>query len=388
MTPAARIAAAIEILDRYLSGAPAEKVLTSWARAHRFAGSGDRAAIRDHVYQAIRCRASYGWLGGGETGRALMIGQARACGWTLGELFSGIAHAPPPLAPGEGGASDLAGAPDPVRHDCQPWVWQRLADHGEDRAPILAAMQSRAAIHLRANLLKTTPARAITALEEEGFAAAPHPLSPTAIEVAAPARGLRQARAFASGLVEFQDAASQAVVDFVRPGPGETVLDYCAGGGGKTLALAALTGVQVCAHDARPARMAGLDARAARAGAAVRVIAQASAITSQFDLVFCDAPCSGSGSWRRDPEGKWALSPERLTALGALQMRILEDAGRHVGPGGRLAYATCSVLGEENAERVAAFLDNNPDWQQGCSKQFTPLDGADGFFVAVMSRRN
>lgn len=389
MTPGARVAAAIEILDAWLAGEPAEKALTNWARSHRFAGSGDRAAIRDHVFDAIRCRRSFAAAGGAETGRGLMIGGLREAGLPLDAVFSGEGHAPPPLDVAEwSGSAPRATLPEAARLDCPDWLAPILEEGlGADFEPILEIMRRRAPVFLRANRLKASREPALRALAEDGIEAAAHPLSPTAIEVLSNARRVRASGAFREGLVEIQDASSQAVVDALSPvGPGTRVLDYCAGGGGKALALAA-TGAEVVAHDADPRRMADLPARAERAGATIAIAAtDGLPARAPFDLVFADAPCSGSGAWRRQPEAKWRLTPERLADLTALQLGILEAASALVAREGTLAYATCSLLPQENGATVARFLDRNAGWRVAGEKRFTPLDGGDGFYVALLKR--
>lgn len=383
MTPAARIAAAIEVLDLWLYGEPAERALTNWARANRFAGSGDRAAIRDHVYDAIRCRRSFAALGGAATGRGLMLGGVRAAGADPEAVFTGEGHAPPPLTEAE----SVAPAPpdDPlVALDCPDWLAPALRDSlGAGFAPVMAALRQRAAVHLRVNLARGTRAAAAARLEAEGIATRPHPLSPTALEVTGNARRVKTSGAYAEGLVELQDAASQAVVDALVPlAPGARVLDYCAGGGGKALALAA-RGADVVAHDADPRRMADLPARADRAGAAIACLATDDlAAAGPFDLVLVDAPCSGSGAWRRQPEAKWRLDAARLAELTALQARILDAAAGLVAPGGRLAYATCSLLAAENEAAATDFLARSSGWHLLGTRRLTPLDGGDGFFIA------
>lgn len=383
MTPAARLSAAIEILDDWLAGAAPEQVLTRWARSNRYAGSKDRAAIRDIVYDAVRCRRSFAALGGGETGRGLVLGGLRAAGTDPEPLFSGDRFAPAPLSGAERTVPDLAAAPEAVRLDLPDWLLPLMQDSlGADLAPIAETLRHRAPVFLRANLAGATRDAAITALAEEGIVAVPHHLSPGALEVTEGARRVHTSRAYADGLVELQDAASQAVVDLLHVGRGETVLDYCAGGGGKALALAA-QGAAVTAHDIDPGRMADLPDRAARAGVAIAQAAPGQA-AGPFDLVFADAPCSGSGSWRRAPQGKWALTPERLTDLCGVQAQILDEIAGLVRPGGRIAYATCSLLEDENEGQIQAFVDRHPDWTLSGQHRFTPLDGGDGFFVAVL----
>lgn len=394
MTPAARLQASIEILDQILSGQPAEQVLTTWARTHRFAGSGDRAAIRDHVYDCLRCRRSFAHLGGSETGRGLVLGLLRDAGTPPESVCDGARHGPAPLTQEEA-AFTPGPMPESVALDCPDWLADDLrAALGADFAPVMAAMRQRAPVFLRANPVRTDPAggqegargEALAALAADGIDARPHPLAPFAIEVIGTPRALRTARACLDGLVEFQDAASQAVIHALPDPRGLRVLDYCAGGGGKALALAAL-GADVTAHDAAPARMKDIPARAARAGVSIQIVDR---ITdhpgAQYDMVLTDVPCSGSGSWRRAPAGKWALTPEGLGDLLKVQARILDRAARHLRPGGWLAYVTCSMLEAENTGQIAAFLARNPAMVVQKSLRLTPLDGGDGFFLCVMQR--
>lgn len=380
MTPAARAQAAIEILDTILAGSPAEQALTRWARGSRFAGAKDRAAIRDIVFDALRAKRSQAHLGGAMNGRGLVLGGMRAQGADPTALFTGIAHAPAPLSPEE-----LAHQPGPmprgVALDCPDWLLPAFdASLGAYAEPVLRALKSRAPVFLRVNLARTDRLHAMAALAEEGIETRPHPLATTALEVTANARAVQRSRAYAAGLVELQDAASQAVIDALPDLEGLKVLDYCAGGGGKALAMAA-RGAQVSAHDADPARMRDLPARAARAGVD---ISQVTAPKGDFDLVLCDAPCTGAGSWRRAPAAKWALTPARLAALETLQTEILSQAARLVQPGGWLAYATCSVLESENNAQIARFLDQRPHVTRLESRTWTPLEGGDGFFLALM----
>lgn len=384
MTPAARLSAAIEILDRHLAGTPAEQALTNWARASRFAGSGDRHAVRDLVFDAIRCRRSFAALGGGETGRGLILGGLRAAGLDPVALFSGQGHAPAPLTDRDQGQEPQGGA----ALDLPDWLLPALSEAlGGDLAAVAEIMRHRAPVFLRVNPRRATPAAAIAALQAEGIGAAPHPLAPLALEVVENARRIQTSAPYLQGMVELQDAASQAVVAALPLADGMKVLDFCAGGGGKALAMGAMARLDLCAHDADPRRMRDLPARAARAGLAVTPIATADLPRhAPFDLVLADAPCSGSGSWRRAPEGKWLLTPEKLAGLLQVQATILQQAGALVRPGGHLAYATCSLLPAENGAQVDGFLARAPGWRQILRRSFTPLEGGDGFFVAVLRR--
>lgn len=381
MTPAARAAAAIAVLDRVLAGENAEKALTGWGRAARYAGSGDRAAVRDLVFDALRCKRSFAALGGAMSGRGLVLGAARAAGLDPALWFDGSTHGPAPVADEPGHAPEGAAA-----LDVPDWLLQPLQTAlGAECDDVLAAMRQRAPVVLRVNLRKASPAAARLALGEDGIETVPHPLASAALEVTGGARRIQASRAYAEGMVELQDAASQAVVEALPLRDGMKVLDHCAGGGGKTLAMAARARITAFAHDIAARRMADLPARAQRAGVKV-TLTETPEKTAPYDLILTDVPCSGSGSWRRDPEGKWRLTPERLEELQGLQSQILDRAAAMVAPGGVLAYATCSFLRAENEERISAFLAANAAWRCTAQRRFTPLQGGDGFFLALLAR--
>lgn len=386
MTPAARLSAAIGVLDRVLAGEGAEAALTSWGRASRFAGSGDRAAVRDLVYDALRQRRSHAALGGGLTGRGLILGGLRAAGTDPAPLFTGEGHAPAPLT-----GADAGSAPEgDVALDCPDWLAPRLqASLGDDYQPVMRAMQHRAPVFLRVNAIRADLAVAQAALATDGIEARPHPLARLALEVTSGARKIQKSRAYTEGLVELQDAASQAVVQALPLQGGMRVLDHCAGGGGKTLAMGAALGrggrLDLYAHDASPRRMRDLPERAARAGLKVQLVGRPEDV-APFDLVLTDAPCSGSGSWRRDPQGKWALTAERLAEIVQIQAGILDRVAPMVAPHGWLAYATCSMLAEENHDQITAFLARTPGWLLDRHLSLTPLSGGDGFFLALLRR--
>lgn len=385
MTPAARVQASIEILDDILAGAPVEKALTGWARRSRFAGSKDRAAVRDHVFEALRCKRSFAALGGSLTGRGMMIGSIRATGDDPEGLFSGDRHAPLKIGSEEVGRDFTS---DAERYDIPDWLWPRFqAALGDQTVGAAKALQGRAPVHLRANLAKTDRSSAMAALAEEGITAQAHPACDTALEVTEGARKISQGLAYKGGLVELQDAASQAVVEALDLRPGLRVLDYCAGGGGKSLALAAHSGVEVFAHDVNTGRMRDLPARAKRAGVQIRCL-QPDEVAQQapFDVVLVDAPCSGSGSWRRAPAGKWALTEEKLDALNVIQSDILRSASKLITPDGVLAYATCSILDVENGDIVDDFREKYPEWTETFRKSWLVTHGADGFFSAHLTR--
>jgi len=397
VTPAARIQAAVEALGRWQSGAEGlDRVLAGWGRASRHAGSGDRRAVADLVYDAVRRRRSAAWVAGAPetpTGRDLMLGSLTLDGLgreALAEFFSGARHAPSPLTGAEAArlGRPLEAAPRPVRLDFPDWLAPQLEPIAD---AALELTRRRAPLFLRVNLLRGDRAAAIAALAADRIVAEPGPLSPACLKVLAGAHTVARASAYRDGLVEIQDAASQAAADYARAMPGDTVLDYCAGAGGKTLALAAAMAGQgrLHAHDIAPRRLAQLGERARRAGVEVTLHepGQVSALIGRCDLVFVDAPCSGSGAWRRNPDAKWRLTAGRLAAYAQTQDAILGQAAAAVRPGGRLVYATCSMLGVENFERVAKFLAAHAGFSaRRAPLVLTPLDGGDGFFAEEIVR--
>lgn len=386
MTPAARLSAAIEILDDILDGQPSEKALTNWARHSRFAGSKDRAAVRDHVFSALRCKRSYADLGGALTGRGIVLGLLRAQGIEPADMFTGEGHAPAPMSDEE--AAHKTTPEGNVALDCPDWIAPLMqASLGDDFEAVCHALQHRAPLFLRVNTQKCTCVQAVEALATENITAVPHPLSATALEVTENPRRVHLSVPYNDGWVELQDAASQAVVDLLPVPPKARVLDYCAGGGGKVLAMAAKGPAACFAHDANPQRMKDLPARADRAGAVITLL-EPEDLTGAvpFDLVLCDVPCSGSGAWRRSPAGKWSFDQEQLDDLCRTQAEILETAAGFVGPDGVLAYTTCSLLDAENSGQIEAYLGRNPDWHCIGKHRFTPLDGGDGFFCALLTR--
>lgn len=383
MTPAARIAAAIEVLDQILDGKPAEPALIAWSRGSRFAGSKDRAAVRDHVFDALRCKRSFAALGGAETGRGLMIGALRAGHIDPASLFTGEGHAPAALTPDEQAvvAVDLPAA---LALDWPEWLMpQTQADLGDDLTDALSAMQGRGPLFLRVNTRRGTLASAQNSLNAEGIGTEPHPQVAGCLIVTDNPRRVQNSAALQDGLIEIQDAASQMAV--ARLPMANSVLDYCAGGGGKSLALAD-RGMRVIAHDIETRRMQDIPSRAARAG--VRIDVSKNPKTSApYGMILCDAPCSGSGTWRRTPDAKWRLSPERLAELTTIQSDILEQVHPMVAADGTLAYATCSILRSENRSVVDRFLSAHPDWVLTDEMRLLPCDLWDGFYLAQLKRR-
>ncbi|MHA3978466.1 RsmB/NOP family class I SAM-dependent RNA methyltransferase [Halovulum sp. GXIMD14794] len=382
----------MDVIDAIIAGDPAERILTRWARENRYAGSKDRAAIRDLVYDVLRRRRSALWCSGGvvETGRALISGLLLQTNPQALELFTGETHAPFPLTADERRAfRTLEDAHASVRGDYPDFLHDELVRSLGTALPDVAeVLKDRAPVDLRVNTLKATPEQARAALAADGVAAEPVPEVPGALRVTENPRRVAAGKAFRAGLVELQDAASQAVAALAGAQPGETVLDLCAGGGGKTLALAAAMAGQgrLSAFDANPRRMRDLPSRAQRAGVSIRLLDSPQVEDEgPYDLVMVDAPCSGSGAWRRDPAQKWNIAPRDLDRLASVQTEVLERARAVVRPGGRIAYATCSLLACENEDRVAAFLARSKGCHKGTERRWLPGAPGDGFYFCEIT---
>ncbi|MBT0956694.1 RsmB/NOP family class I SAM-dependent RNA methyltransferase [Alphaproteobacteria bacterium KMM 3653] len=382
MTPAARYAAAAEVLDAVLDGAAAEQSLTAWARRSRFAGSGDRAAVRDHVYDALRARASLAVLGGALSGRGLLLGLMRRSGGDAAALFGADRFSLEALSAEE--AAHLA-APEPeLPADVPEWLLPQLqADLGGEFDRYNNLLRGRAEVTLRVNAARVSVAEAAAALAAEEIATEPHPEVETALIVTGNPRRVQNSAPYREGLVELQDAGSQVVVKAVPFPGGGRVLDYCAGGGGKVLALAARGEATFFAHDGLPRRMVDLPARAARAGVDVTCIEVPS---GTYDLVLADVPCSGSGAWRRQPDAKWRMTAEGLADLTQLQREIIAQCQAITARGGCFCYVTCSVLRAENEDQIAATLGQSGDWEEVETRRFPVGPLQDGFFLSVFRR--
>lgn len=383
MTPAARVQTAIELLDQILAGDPAEKVLTGWARKSRFAGSKDRVAIRDHVFDVLRRRNSCAARGGSGDARGLMMGLLRQDGVDPLTLFTGGPYGPEPLTDAE----QIECHDDGVL-DLPEWlIPQMQASLGDEFAETERALRQRAPVMLRVNTRKSDMAQAIEALAADGIVAEAHPIASTALKVTIGMRRVANGDAYKDGMVELQDGSSQAAVEAISLTTGARVLDYCAGGGGKSLALAARVTGQFRAHDSEPARMGDLPARAARAGVEVTpVTSEEINEKNTYDAVICDVPCSGSGTWRRSPDAKWRFTADRLAALNEVQSEILHAAAPLVAPEGQLIYMTCSVLDAENRIILDRFLAQNAGWRVTEERHWPVSDGGDGFFMAQLDR--
>ncbi|MGB0607562.1 MAG: RsmB/NOP family class I SAM-dependent RNA methyltransferase [Paracoccaceae bacterium] len=383
MTPAARVQAAIEVIDDFLTGRSGEMALTAWARRSRYAGSGDRAAVRDHVYDALRHLRSYAACGGGMSGRPIMIAALRKQGVDPQGIFTGDRFAPETLSAKEQEPNKFTSEAE--RFDIQDWLWpiwcQDLADHAEQAADNL---RQRAPVFLRVNIARTTREAALQKLNDEGINTEVHPFVPTALKVTDGVRKVAQSDSYKQGLVELQDASSQASVCALTSRIKGPVLDYCAGGGGKALALAAWLGKKVHAHDELVSRMKDLPVRARRAQADIVLKTTDQVQQTKYGLVFCDVPCSGSGAWRRDPSGKWRLDADQLDNVLKRQFDILSNAADLVARDGVLLYATCSVLERENGQQIDLFLKQNSHWSLANSQQFLPDSNGDGFYFAIL----
>lgn len=377
MTPQARAQAAIDILDEVVAaardaGAAADVIIQRYFRTRRYAGSKDRRAVRELVYAAIRRSGERP-----ATGRAALIGLADGDP-ALAALFDGSIHGPPPIAADE---------PRAAAAEVPMWLRDRLGGLGLlDRAPL----------DLRINRLRDGP------IAIAGAVPTPHAPDGLRLPEGTVVDALPE---YEAGLVEVQDEGSQLVTLACRAGPGMKVIDLCAGAGGKTLGLAAAMedrGV-IVACDADRNRLSRLAPRAARAGVTIaetrlldggREIVALDDLIAAADLVVVDAPCSGTGTWRRNPEARWRLTPDRLARVVALQSRLLDVAARLVRPGGTLVHIVCSLLDEEGAGQAEAFLARHPGWAaepvtlpagtpHGPGLRLTPAtDGTDGFFVA------
>ena len=389
MTPSARVAAAIEVLDAVIAGGAAEQALTSWARGSRFAGSKDRSAVRDHVYDVLRRKASLSVAGGTTTGRGLMIALLKMQGLDLSDLFSGQGYAPESLTVDEQRfLMEIPNIWDQV--DVPEWLWPHWTESlGAAAGPSAMAQQDRADVYLRINKRVTTISAAIAALEKDGVAAQAHATVTTCLRVCTNPRRIKSSRAYLDGLVEIQDAASQAAVLRLQPPSGVKVLDYCAGGGGKSLAIAALHDCHVTAHDIVFDRMKDIGPRAERAGVAIsKVKTDALPSNGPFDLVLCDAPCSGSGTWRRTPDAKWRLDRKKINDYNSLQSEVLSKSAQLTGRSGQLAYMTCSVLNCENEDIVKRFLADHANWKSIEELRLNPGPESDGFYLNLLQRRD
>lgn len=379
-----RLAAAIEVLeDISRRHRPVADALRDWGLSHRFAGGGDRAAIGNIVYDALRRRRSAGWLLGDDTPRAQAFG-ALLLEWNqtpgaLNAALDGDKFAPPPLGAGElalASGRRVADAPDIIRADCPDWCVPLLEkSFGGDWVAESAALAARPPLDLRVNTLKATRDKVLAELDGTGGHAAE--IAVDGIRIAPIAGDGRHPNvqaepAFQKGWFEVQDEGSQIVAALAGAAPGMQVLDYCAGAGGKALALSAAMDNhgQIFAHDSEKQRLAPIFERIRRSDSRnIQVVAkpaELAPLAGHMDIVLVDAPCTGSGTWRRRPDAKWRLTERQLEARKAEQAAILDAASACVKPGGLLAYITCSVFEGENGGQIDAF--------RGRADGFSPVD--------------
>ncbi len=432
MTPAARLSAAIELIDAIdAQRVPAAKALKDWGTAHRYAGSGDRSAIAGLLWDVLRRRASSAWIMDDDTPRARLLGMLRLERKldveAIAALCDGGRFAPAPLSDAERDAlvsRTLDSAPAPVAGDYPEWLDPYLAEmFGEDRVAEAAAMASRAPLDLRVNTLKAKREKVLGQLAHLGVRETPW--SPVGLRIAlgADARnpGIHAEESFIKGAVEVQDEGSQLAALLTAAKPGEQVIDLCAGAGGKTLALAAMMDGKgrLIATDSDKRQLAPIHERLSRAGvhnADVRAPKgegeTLADIKASADLVVIDAPCTGTGTWRRNPDAKWRMRPGALEIRLKEQVEVLDRAVPLVKPGGRIAYITCSVLPPENGAQVKAFLTRHPEfavlppaqtvtalWDKADAFAEAALaspegwlmtprrTGTDGFFVSVLKKQ-
>jgi 16S rRNA (cytosine967-C5)-methyltransferase len=420
---AGRLAAAIEVLTQIDERhRPVRMALKNWGESARYAGSKDRAFVSGLVLDVLRRRRSLGWRMGDDSLRAAALGALTfVWGWPLERVAEAAGeepHGPGPLTDAERAAlqtpRDLAEAPAPVRGDYPDWLDASLTRaFGDERAEEGAALSERAPVDLRVNLLKSDPertARALTSLAAEPVDLLATALRMPALDPMTRSGAVETIPQFSKGWFEVQDLGSQIAATAAGEVKGKQVLDLCAGGGGKTLALAGAMGNtgQIYAYDSDARRLADTIRRGDRAG--VRNLQVRSPVNPEplkglegkMDVVFIDAPCSGTGSWRRHPDTKWRLTPDTLEKRQADQDAVLDAGAPFVKPGGRMVYVTCSVLPEEDEDRVTAFLSRTPGFALAPSTadpkltqyltpdgflRLTPRSsGTDGFFVAVLEK--
>src|ERR1700738_2232739 len=431
MTPAARLSAAIELIETIdADRIPAAKALKEWGTAHRYAGSGDRAAISGLIWDVLRRRASSAWIMEEDTPRARTLGMLKLeRGMDVDDiaaLCDGGRFAPEPLSERERAALTalaLANAPAHIAGDYPEWLDPYLAQaFGDDRIAEATAMASRAPLDLRVNTLKAKREKILPSLRHLG--AQPTPWSPLGlrIELGADARnpGIHAEEDFIKGAIEVQDEGSQLAALLSGAKPGEQVIDLCAGAGGKTLTLAAMMQGKgrLIATDHDKRQLAPIHERLSRAGVHkcdVRTPKGPDDTLSDIhgaDLVLIDAPCTGTGTWRRNPDAKWRMRPGALEVRLKDQVAVLDRAAGLVKPGGRIAYITCSVLQQENGEQIRAFTARHPEFKVVPPSQtisvlwdraedfaaatlqsaegllMTPRrTGTDGFFVSILKRQ-
>jgi 16S rRNA (cytosine967-C5)-methyltransferase len=409
--PGARLKTISDLLPEILGSATAaDRLVQEWGRQNRFAGAADRRDIADQIFAILRHYSKLCALVDSTDPVLVTLAARRVLfGDTLDEIYA--------LADGSRHALDLPTQDMRARlvniaerdKNLEPhervglpaWLYREVmagdvkaADH------VLAKLTDRAPLDLRVNTLRGSLAQARQKLADEGVRTRVLKKIPLALRVEG-AGQITSGVVFQSGRVEIQDAGAQIAAALCQAQPGQRVLDFCAGAGGKTLALAAQMQNQgrLYVHDQDPQRMRPMAARLKRAGIGIVHSLDAAAQTDlvgRCQLVVADVPCTGSGRWRRAPETKWQLTPERLDALVAVQQEILAESARYVAPGGRLAYITCSIIGRENGQQISAFLQTHPEFETDATAKFADQNAlvhldphntdTDGMFCAIMQR--
>ncbi len=440
MTPGARLAAAIEILESIdQTNTPADVIIRAYFRPRRYAGSKDRRAVGGKVFDVIRHRARLNWWIAGAAGDIKPSARLQALASVLildGEsisnvklLFNGSSHSPPPLDLEEiQTIENLSGKP--VLHEAMPpgvvhevpeWLEETLLDlWGDKFAHEMTALNAPAPVDIRVNIGRVSRDQARKSLSIDNVKTENLDLSPVGLRLMERTR-LEETKAYRKGLIEVQDEGSQLIALLCQAKAGMTVVDYCAGGGGKTLALADAMALQggasanstLIACDITAQRLSGMDDRLKRAGVknvqklVLNDKTSLAALAGKADKVLVDAPCSGTGAWRRHPEARWRLTPDRLEQHIADQRNVLEEAAKLVKPGGQLIYATCSILPAENEAQVMSFLSRHPTFSSipiaevwssvstlpcppsGTGILLTPAGtSTDGFYCSVLERKS
>jgi len=440
MTPSARIQTVIELLDAIWSGnEPADRLMDAYFRKRRYAGSGDRRVVNAAVYDVMRHRGRLDWWIA-RTGLSMEPGprtrviaelavEKKSSPQDTQALFSGVKHCPEVLTPEECALAEAlygrplshGDMPLPVSLEYPDWMDRSLQALWSDRLAVeMSALNQPAPVDIRVNTLKTSPDAVRRSLKEDFVESEPTPLSPIGLRLTGKAR-LAGTSAFKQGWIEVQDEGSQLIALLSDARPGMDVVDFCAGGGGKALALAASMGVdgkmdgRLTACDISAYRLERMAPRMKRAGVGNIRTQTVAALDDDWitknagtmDRVLADVPCTGTGAWRRDPDARWRSTLDDLDDKIAVQQRILGMAATLVKPGGRLIYATCSLLQEENERQLAWFLEHHGNFQAlpidevwaetvggpppppGPSLRLSPAStGTDGFFCAVMERNS
>ena len=381
--------ATIDILDLYLSSFKLEAALKSWSNKNRFAGSSDRRHIRNITFDIIRQKNSCAFVGGGLSGRQLVMGYLILKDIDLSSIFTGLNYAPQEITKSERKFLSLSYDIKKVNElDCPTWLLPIIKNSlSENFNTYLNLMRSRALVQLRINKQKTCRKSVLNFLKNEKIEVAPNSLVSSGINVLNGAHKILRSSVFLDGLIEFQDVGSQLVSQLIEIEEGDQVLDFCAGSGGKTLAVASEANkvAYYSAWDENFNRMDDLENRANRAGIKIRKLLN-KPVHNIYDKVIVDAPCSGSGAWRRSPQGKWDLSLDKLMQYIDIQKRLILDGFKLLKPGGQVIYITCSVLDVENEKLIKELVLAEGTFYEKKMLNLLPTVQNDGFFAAILKK--